>query len=771
MFRMQLSAGVKARREDLTRWIRYGGAGVCAFFVSNVRLLGSLSPLGAALTMALPAGTSAAAAVGGILGYALLGNFEKNLPYLAALLCILGFKAAVAGRPRLRSNPAVLCGFTAVSLAAALTVSNVLTGASPAGYCISLAESLLGGAMTYFCIHGFKGLKALTSRETPKPVPDAMQSVSLGILSLAVLIGVCGLGFWVFNLGRILGALFLLCAASRRSPSATASMGLALAAALTLYSPEYAVSGGILALSAMLSAVFARFGRTVQAAMFILMNTVGVLVTGGAPEVLTGAFDVLAASAVFFFLPDRLLERFAVREAAAGSPSPTDNGRIAARLRFASRTIEDIRESVDAVSKRLNRVGATDISGVYEQASDRVCRRCGLKMFCWETAYSQAMEAFQKLTPVLKSNSRIVKDDLPPFFQTKCPKTSDLVREINGCYHEFLSHENAGRKVLGAKQVALEQLEGVAEMLRDAGEEIAEGETLDPGRAERVRDLLTELGEDADEIYCIFDRYDRLRIEIYREKPFRLDKKLLTSQLSRLLDRPLDQPCVVSAGDLTKICFFEEAQFTLQLGAAQKNAGNNRVSGDCYEYFADPRGFAHIILSDGMGSGGRAAVDSIMTCNFVLKLIKAGFGFDAALKFINSALLVKAGDESLATLDIGCIDLYTGAAEFLKAGGASSFLCRDGRAAVVTGTSLPAGILQGISYDRHSVALREGDLVVMVTDGALPISDQWFQDELLTVKDLPPKEIAEKLAALAQRRQQHPEDDITVVAARVVRTA
>ena len=111
-------------------------------------------------------------------------------------------------------------------------------------------------------------------------------------------------------------------------------------------------------------------------------------------------------------------------------------------------------------------------------------------------------------------------------------------------------------------------------------------------------------------------------------------------------------------------------------GACQKNAGDNRISGDCYEYFADPRGFAHIILSDGMGSGGRAAVDSIMTCNFVLKLIKAGFGFDAALKFINSALLVKAGDESLATLDIGCIDLYTGTAEFLKAGGAASFLCR-----------------------------------------------------------------------------------------------
>ncbi len=773
MFRLQLSADLKSRKRDLTQWFRYGGAGICAFFVSNVKLLGSLSPFGAALAMALPSGPSAAAVAGGLLGYALLGSFEQNLPYLIALLCILAFKLALAGHPRLRSRPALLCSFTTAVLAVTLTISNSLNSATPIGICIGLAESLLGGAMTYFCLHALKALEAIRTSGPSRPAaPGMIQTASLGIVALTALIGICGLQISVFNLGRILGAFVLLCIASQRGVSAAAVSGLALGAALTLYSPDFAVSGGILALSAMLCAVFSGFGRIVQVALFVLMNTVGVLVTGGAPDTMTGAFDVLVASAGFILLPSGILEKFSRPASAAASQQQTqDNGRIAARLRFASHTIEDIRESVDAVSKRLNRTGAADISGIYEQASDRVCRRCGLKMFCWETAYNQATEAFQKLTPILKANSRITKEDLPPFFQSKCPKTDELIREVNGCYHEFLSHENAGRKVLGAKQVALEQLEGVAEMLRDAGEEIAEAEVLDAGRAAKVQDLLSELGEDADEVYCVLDRYDRLRVEIYREKPFRLDKKLVTDQLSELLERPLDQPCVVSAGDLTKICFFEQAQYTLQFGAAQKNAGSNRVSGDCYEYFADPRGFAHIILSDGMGSGGRAAVDSIMTCNFVLKLIKAGFGFDAALKFINSALLVKAGDESLATLDIGCIDLYTGTAEFLKAGGASSFLCRDGRAAAVTGTSLPAGILQGIGYDRHSVALREGDLIVMVTDGALPISDEWFQDELVTVKDLPPDEVAEKLATLAQRRQQRPGDDVTVVAARVVRTA
>ena len=111
------------------------------------------------------------------------------------------------------------------------------------------------------------------------------------------------------------------------------------------------------------------------------------------------------------------------------------------------------------------------------------------------------------------------------------------------------------------------------------------------------------------------------------------------------------------------------------------------------------------------------------------------------------------------------------AAEFLKAGAASSFLLRDGKVVILSGNSLPAGILQGISYDRRSIPLREGDVLVLVTDGALPISEQWFADELQAIGTLPPKEAAEKLALLAKRRQQQPEDDITVAVAKVCRTA
>ena len=81
------------------------------------------------------------------------------------------------------------------------------------------------------------------------------------------------------------------------------------------------------------------------------------------------------------------------------------------------------------------------------------------------------------------------------------------------------------------------------------------------------------------------------------------------------------------------------------------------------------------------------------------------------------------------------------------------------------------GILQGIAYDRRKAKLREGDLLVMVTDGAIPISDDWLCEEISALSTQEPQKIADKLVKLAAMRQQGNGDDITVIAARLVRAA
>lgn len=90
---------------------------------------------------------------------------------------------------------------------------------------------------------------------------------------------------------------------------------------------------------------------------------------------------------------------------------------------------------------------------------------------------------------------------------------------------------------------------------------------------------------------------------------------------------------------------------------------------------------------------------------------------DASLKLVNSALLVKSGDESLATIDITGVDLYTGKAEFYKAGAAPTFLRKSGKGGYVESSSLPVGILGGVNFEKNAVTLRDGDVIVMVSDG------------------------------------------------------
>ena len=264
------------------------------------------------------------------------------------------------------------------------------------------------------------------------------------------------------------------------------------------------------------------------------------------------------------------------------------------------------------------------------------------------------------------------------------------------------------------------------------------------------------------DVYCIVDRFNRMRVEVYSSSALKTSGSEIAIEFSELLERKLGAPTAVSAGTMTKTVFFEEARYRVEFFCAQKAAVGNRISGDCCEHFSDTGGFFHGILSDGMGTGGRAAVDSIMTCSFVSKLLKSGFGFDSALKLINSALLVKAGGESLATLDICCIDLYTGSTRFLKAGGVSSFVRRGSDVTMVEGCSLPIGILQGINFDRHDLTLKDGDMVVMITDGAIVTSPESFADEVRALNEQTAKSAAERLLELCCPGGESPRDDVTV---------
>ena len=221
--------------------------------------------------------------------------------------------------------------------------------------------------------------------------------------------------------------------------------------------------------------------------------------------------------------------------------------------------------------------------------------------------------------------------------------------------------------------------------------------------------------------------------------------------------------CELAEG-LEKTPAREAERFWAEVGLVQYTPENAAVCGDYYAAFRDANGNAAYMLSDGMGTGSRAAVDSAMATELFVSLAESGLSFDCALRLVNTALLVKSAEESLATLDIVSLDLTQGRAEFCKAGAAASFVRSGRRVLVLEQASLPAGILQEVQFARSGITLSAGDAVLLVSDGAVPEGSRSVQDCLRRWQGGSAQELAECAAEAARSEAGERADDMTVLA-------
>ena len=128
-------------------------------------------------------------------------------------------------------------------------------------------------------------------------------------------------------------------------------------------------------------------------------------------------------------------------------------------------------------------------------------------------------------------------------------------------------------------------------------------------------------------------------------------------------------------------------------------------------------------------------------------------------------MIFKSTDESTATVDIAAVDLHTGRCDLLKAGAAPTIVRRSGRTGKAQSTSLPAGILRDIAFDKATIRLKPGDILLLLSDGATATGTEWICAELENWEKGSAQELSEKISLSAKRRRTDDhEDDITVMA-------
>lgn len=733
-----------------------------SFFISNATILNSISPFAVAFTASTPFKKSYICFTGSLMGYIFLGGgISENLNGIIVLLCIMAIKFFLQAYKSLSNNVLLLSVLTGVVIIVVNIVGFLNLNYTQADIFLKISDGLLGGGLVYF----FHISQKTNFIEKPVYSYNTVELFSLGILFMVVLSSTAGIYIAELSLGRILSVLLILVCGNRIGVTGAAVSGVLSVLSLTLYNPSFLRVSCLFMIAGFIASLFVPFKRLVQSIIFIVVNGLGILLIGSDNIMVAGTFEILISSLIFMIIPLNFLKN-SVTVGQEVKPVKTDSINVketlSNRLKFASSTLTDLQDSVEKVSKKINQINEKDISTVYTSTAEKVCKRCALNMFCWNKMYDETTQVFNNSTQKLRKNTRVQPDDFPEFFQKKCIKLNDLIMEINNNYYEFLAKETASRKVNQARLIAVEQFDGIANMLCEISQEISEISKVDLDLTKKARQVFESYNEKPDNICCYVDKFNRVCVEIYCDR-IKTKYDVLTRDLSYSLNCEFDAPSVIESHNRIKISFFEKAIYSVDFYTSQKNCSENKVCGDSYDHFIDNKGFANFILSDGMGSGKMAAIDSVMTCSLILKLLKAGFGFDSAIKLINSSLLIKGSQESLATIDISCVDLYTGAVTIMKAGAANSFIKKKDKIFQVESNSLPIGILQNIDFNKNVTTMKNGDFLVMVSDGVLANGSEWLEKEILENGDFTAKQLSEHLSQKAYDMQnEFSKDDITV---------
>lgn len=352
------------------------------------------------------------------------------------------------------------------------------------------------------------------------------------------------------------------------------------------------------------------------------------------------------------------------------------------------------------------------------------------------------------------------------FASSALSQVSESVRDVREKINE-MGHSEPMESEL--RMVAADQFFSISDMLADLAFEFDEAELFDYKSAGKIRRMLGEYDIYPENISVIVDKFNRTRVEISAPSKTRgLDSPRIKAEIEKICGRYFEKSRTNYSGKSQLVSIIERANYKMDFGFAQYCA-EGKLCGDTVKMINDGRGHMIFIISDGMGKGGRAALDGAMGAGLLSKLLSAGFGFDSSLKVVNSALLVKSSEESLATLDCACVDLFNGKCEFYKAGAPKSYVLKNNSLSKCELSSMPAGILRGIEFAKRTTVLNVGDEIIMMSDGITDLGK--ILDDFVVVNDkVTSNERAQAILdfALEHGDSRH-RDDMSVIVARLIK--
>lgn len=317
-----------------------------------------------------------------------------------------------------------------------------------------------------------------------------------------------------------------------------------------------------------------------------------------------------------------------------------------------------------------------------------------------------------------------------------------------------------------------ERITGFYEMMRLTEELIKCGTPVDdlmysPDLSVRIAEKLEACGMPAKRVTAAYNDAQRLIVQVSFEKK---SAPKITDRLYGIIadesgvrgDSGLIPSTVVKTSKELIAGMYEKPRYELNICSSSSCADGSEVSGDSFVCFSDVTGRSYAVISDGMGSGKSAALESKMTVNLFRRFVCGGVEPCRAVRLVNTVMVNKLGEESFATFDAMCFDPDSGMTDFIKSGAAATVTRCGGDVMKLAAATFPIGINSRGEMFTAEQKLKPGDMVIMFSDGVSDSAVPYVKE--LLMKELSLREIVDAIAEKAGVFSHGGvRDDVTVV--------
>ena len=428
-------------------------------------------------------------------------------------------------------------------------------------------------------------------------------------------------------------------------------------------------------------------------------------------------------------------------------------------------SLSAISSSIKQYNENSTRPTREELSDLILECADKYCRACEGRGACMTKGDRKFIENTSELAEILYVNGRITEDDLGAYPEY-CRLSPNIAEAINR--GAAILAEEKFREM--KKDTSSEDFGLIAKLINEARLEDEKEKSLNEELSERLSDVMLDAGLTDGVIRAFGERRPYFILAAEDESGSKITAPELKMNIESIAGVRLGTPEFYRRGKMALMECPSDKSYAAECAVASIAGEREDVSGDTAIAFESADGHFYSLISDGMGSGKEAKETSALVADFMSRALEFSPEGQTVLKILNHTVRHKHRECS-ATVDLFCVDLYRGDAEFLKSGAAASYVKRGSSIFRIKSKTAPLGLMKNVDAERIKIDLEGDDYIIMLSDGIAQSAEDtpW----LLELLSKPPKrnlkEYADTILAASLKNLPHT-DDMTVLVTRVIKT-